>query len=35
MSKDFAFEAVILYVTLGVAGIVACARLLLGWALGD
>lgn len=35
MPKDFAFEAVIAYVALGLAGIVAGARLLLGWALRD
>jgi hypothetical protein len=28
-----AFEPMILYITLGIAGVIALARLLLGWAL--
>jgi hypothetical protein len=35
MPKDFAFEAVFVYVAVGLAGIVAVARALLGWALRD
>jgi hypothetical protein len=33
MTKELAFQPVILYVSLGVCGVVALGRILLGWAL--
>jgi hypothetical protein len=33
LTKELAFEPIILYVALGVCGVIALARILLGWAL--